>query len=48
MTFGGVGISVVGRNRGSSSVASAVPPSYDGIVVMRRVPVLPAGTIQAR
>jgi hypothetical protein len=28
MTLGGVGISMVGRNPGSSSVASAVPQSY--------------------
>jgi hypothetical protein len=46
MTLGSVGISMVGRNPGSPSVASAVPQSYNGIVVMCRVPVLPAGTIQ--
>ena len=42
MTLGGVVISMVGRNPGSPSVASAVPQSYDGSVVMCRVPVLPA------
>jgi len=40
MTLGGVGISMVGRNPGNPSVASAVPQSYDGSVC--RVPVLPA------
>jgi hypothetical protein len=48
MTLGGVGISMVGRNPGSPCAASAVPQSYDGIIVMRRVLVLPAGTIQVR
>jgi hypothetical protein len=48
MTLGGVGISMVGRNPGSPSAASTVPQSYDGIVVMCRVPILPAGTIQVR
>ena len=44
MTLGGVGISMVGRNPGSPCVANAMPQPYDGIVVMGRVPVLPAGT----
>jgi hypothetical protein len=48
MTLGGVGISMVGRNPGSPSVASAVPQSYDGIVVLCRVPVLPVGMIHVR
>ena len=34
MKLGGVGISMVGCNPGSPSVASAVPQSYDGIVVI--------------
>ena len=45
MTLGGVGISMVGRNPGSPSVASAVPQSYDGSVC--RVPVLPAAWREA-
>ena len=45
MTLGGVGISMVGRNPGSPSVASAVPQSYDGSV-MCRVP-LPAAWREA-
>ena len=45
MTLGGVGISMVGRNPGSPSVASAVPQSYDGSEC--RVPVLPAAWREA-
>jgi hypothetical protein len=45
MTLGGVGISLVGRNPGSPSVASAVPQSYDGSEC--RVPVLPAAWSEA-
>jgi hypothetical protein len=45
MTLGGVGISMVGRNPGSPSVASVVPQSYDGSVC--RVPVLPAAWREA-
>jgi hypothetical protein len=48
MTLGGVGISMVGRNPGSPCVANAMPKAYDGTVVMCRVPILPAGTIQVR
>jgi hypothetical protein len=48
MTLGGVGISLVGCNPGSLYLANAMPQPYDGIVVMCRVPVVPAGTIQVR
>ena len=46
MTLGGVVISMVGCNPGRPSVASAVPQSYDGSVVMCRVP-LPAAWREA-